>query len=103
MKSPLFLPLPFVVSLLPTAILTTAIAQTSTPAASQPSLAAAYGRLPLRFEANEGQSDPRVKFLSSGNGYSLFLTDSSAVLVLSKREHNPRSAEKNLPPGNTSV
>lgn len=48
------------------------------------SAAASYGKLPLSFEANQGQSDARVKFLSRGNGYSIFLTDSAAVLSLSK-------------------
>jgi hypothetical protein len=92
MKSRFFLLLPFAVCLIPTVIMTTAMAQTSTTAdissrpASQPSLAAAYGRLPLSFEPNRGQTDPRVRFLSRGNGYSLFLTDSSAVLALSKDE-----------------
>jgi hypothetical protein len=28
-----------------------------------------YWRLPLRFEANQGQTDNRVKFLSRGLGY----------------------------------
>src|SRR5688572_7284710 len=32
----------------------------------------AFGRLPMRFEANKGQSDEKVKFLSRGNGYTLF-------------------------------
>jgi hypothetical protein len=44
------------------------------------SLKAAYGKLPLSFEANEGQSNPQVKFLSHGNGYSLFLTSNEAVI-----------------------
>lgn len=43
---------------------------------------AAHLRLPLRFEANHGQTDPRVKFLARGQGYTLFLTPSEAVLVL---------------------
>ncbi|AXC12629.1 Cell surface protein [Acidisarcina polymorpha] len=43
-----------------------------------------YGKLPLSFEANQGQSDSQVKFLSHGQGYSLFLTGTSAVLTLSK-------------------
>lgn len=30
--------------------------------------------LPLSFEANRGQTDPAVKFLSRGDGYALFLT-----------------------------
>ncbi|HEV8132422.1 MAG TPA: hypothetical protein VGQ81_14330 [Acidobacteriota bacterium] len=44
----------------------------------------AYGRLPLQFEANQGQTDPRVKFLSRGTGHTLFLTSTEAVLVFSK-------------------
>ena len=42
----------------------------------------AYGNLPLGFEANQGQTDSRVRFLSRGGGYSLFLTPSEAVLAL---------------------
>jgi hypothetical protein len=46
----------------------------------------AYGKLPLIFEANKGQTDGRVKFVSRSRGYTLFLTDSEAVFVLTKRE-----------------
>jgi len=56
----------------------------STPKAKQndaPKPLAAYGKLPMAFEANEGQSDPRVKFLSRGPGYTLFLTATEAVLA----------------------
>jgi hypothetical protein len=38
--------------------------------------------LPLSFEANQGQTDPAVKFLSRGDGYALFLTPDSAVFKL---------------------
>jgi hypothetical protein len=41
-----------------------------------------YWRLPLRFEANQGQTDNRVKFLSRGLGYNLFLTSEEAVFSL---------------------
>jgi uncharacterized repeat protein (TIGR01451 family) len=34
----------------------------------------------MRFEANTGQTDSRVKFLARGAGYSLFLTPEEAVL-----------------------
>jgi hypothetical protein len=47
-------------------------------------MAESYGKLPLSFEANQGQTDRRVKFLSRGSGYSLFLTGSEAVLSLRK-------------------
>ncbi len=43
----------------------------------------AYGKLPLSFEANRGQSDPQVKFLARGKGYTLFLTPTEGILVLS--------------------
>ena len=49
-----------------------------------------YGKLPLSFEANEGQQDGQVKFLSRGSGYNLFLTNREAVLVLSKPEKPAR-------------
>jgi hypothetical protein len=41
-----------------------------------------YGKLPLAFESNQGQTDPQVKFFSRGTGYSLFLTSREAVLTL---------------------
>jgi hypothetical protein len=41
-----------------------------------------YDALPLAFEANRGQTDAQVKFLSRGNGYTLFLTEDGAVLAL---------------------
>jgi hypothetical protein len=44
-----------------------------------------YGRVPLSFEANEGQADEQVKFLSRGQGYTLFLTPSGAVFALHRR------------------
>jgi hypothetical protein len=44
----------------------------------------AYAGLPLSFEANRGQTDGRVKFISRGAGYNLFLASDEAVLALSK-------------------
>lgn len=45
-------------------------------------LAANYGRLPLRFEENQGQTSDAVKYLSRGRGYALFLTPTQAVVSL---------------------
>ena len=58
-----------------------------------------YGQLPLSFEANRGQTDARVKFLSRGHGYTLFLTSDEVVLGLVKpRIGNPRlEARRELP------
>src|SRR2546426_7070945 len=52
-----------------------------------------YGKLPLAFEANQGQSDPQVKFLSRGAGYSLFLTADAAVLALQASVRSPLGAD----------
>ncbi len=54
-----------------------------------------YGQLPLRFEANQGQADPRVRFLARGSGYALFLTPRETVLALRmpKREGKAQPAE----------
>jgi hypothetical protein len=54
-------------------------------AAAQPSAAPDYGKLPLDFERNQGQTDPAVKFLARNSGQSLFLTPSEAVLRLENR------------------
>jgi len=43
-----------------------------------------YGKVPLSFEMNRGQTDAQVKFVSRGPGYSLFLTDRKIVLALKK-------------------
>ena len=39
-------------------------------------------QLPLSFQPNHGQTDRRVKFLSRGSGYELFLTSTQAVFSL---------------------
>src|SRR5262245_53500094 len=58
---------------------------------------AAYGRLPLSFEANRGQSDSQVKFLSRGSEYTVFLTPTEAVL----RFHQENSCQKQPTEGNS--
>ena len=55
------------------------------PAKIKPKLVPSYGKLPLRFEANQGQVRGTVKFLARGRGYKLFLTGSEAVLALRKQ------------------
>src|SRR3989442_12200620 len=44
----------------------------------------AYAKLPMSFEANRGQRDPDVQFLSRGHGYTRFLTPAESRLVLAK-------------------
>ena len=51
-------------------------------AAAPRTLARGYGRTPLHFVANQGQFAPEVRFQARGQGYTLFLTNTEAVLVL---------------------
>ena len=51
-------------------------------AATQAQLTAAYGQLPLSFQINKGQTNPRVNFLTQGAGYTTFLTPTGAVMEL---------------------
>ena len=55
-------------------------------ASTRARVAQEFGKLPMRFEANTGQSDRNVKFLSRGSGYTLFLTSNEAVLSLKSQE-----------------
>ena len=55
---------------------------------------AAYGKLPLTFEKNDGQSNPDVKFLARGEGYSLFLTDNQAVLSLKGTTNSAATSQR---------
>ncbi|MCX6619226.1 MAG: hypothetical protein NTZ98_24405, partial [Acidobacteria bacterium] len=50
-----------------------------------------YGRLPLQFEENRGQTDAQVSFLSRGAGYALFLTRDEAVLQLRRADPGSRN------------
>src|SRR2546429_7891442 len=54
------------------------------PAVTDARVSESYGKLPLQFEANRGQTHKDVRFLSRGAGYSLYLTAGEAVLVLTK-------------------
>src|ERR1035441_4748182 len=67
----------------PSAISLSALSSSSTltgDAKAQGRILDGYGKLPLSFEANHGQTDARVKFLSRTGGDSLFLTAEEAVI-----------------------
>jgi Beta-propeller repeat len=63
-----------------------AVAMSEPDGADRRRIVKGYGRLPLSFEANQGQTDATVKFLSRGAGYTLFLTGDEAVLALKKQQ-----------------
>lgn len=54
-----------------------------------PAPAAHAASLPLAFEANQGQTDPRVRFLARAAGYTLFLTATETVLSLRSNDQCP--------------
>jgi Bacterial Ig-like domain (group 3)/Beta-propeller repeat len=60
----------------------------------RPGVLRTYGGLALQFEANRGQTDSQVKFLTRGFGYAVFLTPREAVLVL---RAPPASDDASLP------
>ena len=70
-------------------------------AASKARIAEGFGRLPLSFERNAGQTDQAVKFLSRGPGYELFLTATDAVLTL--RKPQPVKADELKRPSTNSA
>ncbi len=65
--------------------------------AQQARTVAAYGKLPLGFEANQGQADSQVRFLSRGSGYQLYLTPGEAVLALESERPQLSGRTSKLP------
>jgi Beta-propeller repeat len=70
------------------------LARTNSTSPEKSRIAEAYGKLPLRFEANRGETDKRVKFIARGSRYTLLLTPNEADLALSKTsaKAKPRDA-----------
>ncbi len=64
--------------------LTTVAAPAQTASAKASHIQANFGKVPLSFEPNRGQTEASVQFLSRGQGYALYLTPSEAVLELQK-------------------
>ncbi|MGA3127398.1 MAG: Ig-like domain repeat protein [Candidatus Korobacteraceae bacterium] len=54
------------------------------PAAVSPKVIANYGKLPLSFEPNRGQTAKEVQWLARGPEYTLFLAGNDAVLEMNK-------------------
>jgi len=62
-------------------VITIMIAPPSSVASvTSPEILEAYGKLPLSFEANQGQTESQVEFLSRGPGYTIFVTPIELVL-----------------------
>ena len=59
-------------------------ARRPTASATKQQALAAYGKLPLAFTANAGQTDARVRYSAQGAGFSVFLTRREAMLSLQR-------------------
>jgi RHS repeat-associated protein len=62
--------------------------QTASKAAHAQPLSKQYGKLPLYFEQNIGQTSKETRFISRGSGYALFLTNKGSVLELQAPDKN---------------
>src|SRR3990172_5547815 len=60
----------------------TAVASLIPAVSARARVSESYGKVPLAFEANHGQTDEQVRFLARGSGYGLFLTPTHPVLSL---------------------
>src|SRR5919198_639397 len=54
------------------------------PSTTKRQALAAYGKLPLAFTANAGQTDARVRYYAQGAGFSIFFTRSKVMLALER-------------------
>src|SRR5438876_11855468 len=53
-------------------------------AANRARVSESYGKLPLSFEVNQGQTDPQVRFLARVGGQTLFRSQSQPALAWQK-------------------
>ena len=72
-------------------------APTSTPPKIAPVAAPDFGKLPLSFAPNVGQSDPAVRFQVRGMGGTIFFTDSEVVLALPQAAERPVPTDRHTP------
>lgn|SRR5215469_283181 len=74
-----------------------ALAVPTSKAGSVPNRAAVlgnYGKIPLSFEANQGQADPQVKFLSHSGQMTLLLTSDEALIAFAGSAPKPNGNRK---------
>jgi hypothetical protein len=85
------------------------IAAAQTPGHRQPAnlhvphVDADFGKLPLSFEPNRGQTDPTVQFLARGSQYTVLLQPTAATLVLSREDAAARRAGRPAPATRAAV
>ncbi|MBF0458213.1 MAG: SBBP repeat-containing protein [Nitrospirae bacterium] len=87
-----------IVTLLVTGFCLGALAYANVPAGvaaeDNARIAESYGKLPIAFEANDGQTDPEVKYFARGQGYTLFMTRQEFVLSMTTPDKKQRAKAK---------
>jgi len=76
-----------------TKVTMTSATLTEADQANQALASDAYGKLPMSFELNQGQTDEQVKFMCRGSGYSVFLNSGEVVTALRKSLVDEKSAK----------
>ena len=71
-------------------------ASLSEPTQSKAQVVQAYGQLELSFEANHGQTDSRVDFITHAPGATVYITPTEAVMVLSAADGSDPTSEGKL-------
>ena len=74
------------------------------PVANAPALSAeqrsrirtSFDALPLAFEANQGQTDPQVKYIARGSGYTAFLTGNDTVFAVSSERASTAAGKRGV-------
>lgn len=61
-------------------------AETTAPSTTSGDARESYGKLPLHFERNAGQTNSQVEFIARGKGHTIFLTATEAVLTLRREQ-----------------
>jgi hypothetical protein len=68
--------------------------QASATAEQRGRIRASFGALPLAFEANQGQTNPKVKYIARGSGYTAFLTADETVFAMDPHTTNALSGKQ---------
>lgn len=85
---------------------TTGERSVSKTTANEPALSkakASMAKMPLSFEPNRGQTDPRVQFLSRGPGYTVFFTKNETVIALKDTKTSDAVVRMRFVGGNNSA
>ncbi|HUA32720.1 MAG TPA: SBBP repeat-containing protein [Candidatus Binataceae bacterium] len=68
------------------------------PVSQHAAILSSYGKLPLGFEANNGQTDRSVRYLAHNGPVSVFLTRDGAIISISRQDTTPGRTKGSVDP-----